>query len=152
MTQHQVLIIGIGNVVLRDEGVGVHAAWRLKEERLPPGVEVIDGGTATMDLLAAIQKAERIIVIDAVKGGGVPGTVYRVRPDELSQETEHPLSLHQAGFLDVLGLARQRGGAPEVVIIGVEPKEIAWGMELTPEVSGKLPNVIAAVFAELKGL
>jgi hydrogenase maturation protease len=152
MTQQQVLIIGIGNVVLRDEGVGVHAAWRLKEEQLPPGVEVIDGGTATMDLLADIQKAERIIVIDAVKGGGVPGQIYRLRPDDLSPETEHQLSLHQAGFLDVLGMARQLGGAPEVVIIGVEPKEIAWGMELTPEVSGKLPNVIAAVFAELKGL
>ena len=88
MTQTQVLIIGIGNVILRDEGVGVHAVWRLKEQQLPPGVEVIDGGTATMDLLAPIRKAQRIIVIDAVKGGGTPGQIYRVRPDDLSRSQE----------------------------------------------------------------
>lgn len=152
MANKRVVIIGVGNLILRDEGVGVHAVRELREKNLPPQVEVIDGGTATMDLLPVIRDAERIIVIDALKGGGEPGTIYRVTPDDLLCDTEQPLSLHQTGLLEVLGMARQLGGDPQVVIIGVEPKEIAWGMELTPEVEAKLPRVIETVLEELKGL
>jgi hydrogenase maturation protease len=99
-----------------------------------------------------IQAADRIIVIDALKGGGKPGAIYRLRPDDLTAEAERPLSLHQVGLLEVLGMARQLGGDPQVVIIGVEPKEISWGMELTPEVEAKLPKIIETVLEELKGL
>jgi hydrogenase maturation protease len=148
----KVAIIGIGNLILRDEGVGVHAVRVLEEQSLPPGVEVIDGGTDTMELLPVIQEAERIIVIDALRGGEKPGTIYRLSPDDLMGETERPLSLHQVGLLEVLGMARQLGGEPQVVIIGVEPKEISWGMELTPEVQARLSRVIDAVFEELGGL
>ena len=148
----KVVIIGIGNLILRDEGVGVHAVRELEGRELPPGIEVIDGGTATMELLPVFQEAERIIVIDALKGEGKPGTIYRLTPDDLMGETERPLSLHQVGLLEVLGMARQLGGEPDVVIIGIEPKEISWGMELTPEVEAKLPRVIEAVFEELGGL
>jgi hydrogenase maturation protease len=152
MATKKEVIIGIGNLILRDEGVGVHAVRELAGKKLPPQVEVIDGGTALMEILPVIRDAERIIVIDAIKGGGEPGTLYCVSPDDLMGETEHPLSLHQMGFLEVLGMARQLGGDPEVVIIGVEPKEISWGMELTPEVEAKLPQVIEAVLEELQGL
>ncbi len=152
MAEKTVVIIGVGNLILRDEGVGVHVVRELETRELPPQVEVLDGGTALMDLLPVIHKAERIIVIDALQAGGEPGTIYRVCPDDLMGETENPLSLHQVGLLEVLGMVRQLGGDPEVVIIGVEPKEISWGMELTPEVQAKLPKVIDAVFEELKGL
>ena len=152
MAHKKVIIIGIGNLILQDEGVGVHAVRALEEMDLPSGVEVIDGGTATMELLPVFQEAERIIVIDALRGGAQPGTIYRLCPDDLMGETERPLSLHQVGLLEVLGMARQLGGEPEVVIIGVEPKEISWGMELTPEVEARLPRVIDAVFEELGGL
>ena len=152
MKNKKILILGVGNLILRDEGVGVHAVRELEKRDLPPHVEVIDGGTYLMDLLNVIQEAERIIVIDALRGGGKPGTVYRVTPDDLMAETERTLSLHQVGLLEVLGMVRQLGGEPHAVIIGVEPKEISWGMELTPEVEAKLPRVIDAVFEELKGL
>jgi hydrogenase maturation protease len=152
MTDKKILILGIGNLILRDEGVGVHAVRELEGRKLPSHVEVIDGGTSLMELLPIIQEAERIIVIDALRGGGEPGTLYRVFPDDLMAETERPLSLHQVGLLEVLGMARQLGGDPQVVIIGVEPKEISWGMELTPEVGAKLPRVIDAVFEEMGGL
>ena len=152
MAHKKVIIIGIGNLILRDEGVGVHAVRALEGRELPPGVEVIDGGTATMELLPVFQEAERIIVIDALRGGAQPGTIYRLSPDDLMGETERPLSLHQVGLLEVLGMARQLGGDPAVVIIGVEPKKISWGMELTPEVEARLPRVIDAVFEELGGL
>jgi len=143
------VIIGIGNLLLKDEGVGVHAVRALQGEELPPEAEVIDGGTATMELLPILQEADRVVVIDAVEGGGAPGTLYRVTPKELMGEGERPLSLHQVGLLEVLQMARQLGSQAEVVIIGVEPKEISWGMELTPEVQQKLPRVVEAVLREL---
>jgi hydrogenase maturation protease len=152
MTDKKILILGIGNLILRDEGVGVHAVRELEGRKLPSHVEVIDGGTSLMELLPIIQEAERIIVIDALRGGGEPGTIYRITPDDLMAETERPLSLHQVGLLEVLGMARQLGGDPQVVIIGVEPHEISWGMELTPEVEAKLPKVVEAVLEELQGL
>jgi hydrogenase maturation protease len=152
MKNKKILILGVGNLILRDEGVGVHAVRELEKRDLPAHVKVIDGGTYLMDLLNVIQEAERIIVIDALRGGGKPGTVYRVTPDDLMAETERTLSLHQVGLLEVLGMVRQLGGEPHAVIIGVEPKEISWGMELTPEVEARLPRVIDAVFEELKGL
>lgn len=152
MTDRKILILGIGNLILRDEGVGVHAVRELEKRDLPAHVEVIDGGTYLMDLLSVIQEAERIIVIDALKGGGEPGTIYRIFPDDLMAGSEQTLSLHQVGLLEVLGIVRQLGGDPHVVIIGVEPKEISWGMELTPEVEGELPKVIETVMGELQGL
>ena len=152
MKNKKILILGVGNLILKDEGVGVHAVRELEGRNLPAHVEVIDGGTYLMDLLSVIQEAERIIVIDALKGGGEPGTIYRVTPDDLMAETERALSLHQVGLLEVLGMVRQLGGDPHAVIIGVEPKEIAWGMELTPEVAAKLPKVIEMVMEELGGL
>lgn len=142
-------VIGIGNLLLMDEGVGVHVVRELERKDLPPEVEVIDGGTSTMELLPIFQERERIIVIDAVKGGGEPGAVYRITPEELEAEQDRPLSLHQVGLLDVLGMARQLGPVAEVVIIGVEPKEIRWGMDLSPEVREKVPLVVEAVLEEL---
>jgi hydrogenase maturation protease len=148
----KILIIGIGNLILQDEGVGVHAVRALEGQSLPPHVEVIDGGTATIELLPVIKDAERIIVIDALKGGEEPGTIYRIRPDDLLLAREQNLSLHQVGLLEVLGMVRQLGADPEVVIIGVEPQEISWGMELTQVVAAQLPKVLEAVLAELKAL
>lgn len=150
MAKRKALIIGVGNLILKDEGVGVHVVRQLEDRGLPSGVEAIDGGTATMDLLAVIQEAARIIVIDAVRVGGKPGTIYRFFPEDLSCESERPLSLHEVGLLEVLGMARQLGGHGEVVIIGVEPKEISWGVELSPEVEAKVPKVIEAVLKELE--
>ncbi|UCC66628.1 MAG: HyaD/HybD family hydrogenase maturation endopeptidase [Deltaproteobacteria bacterium] len=146
------MIIGVGNLILKDEGVGVHVVRELAGRELPSGVEAIDGGTATMDLLPVIHEAARIIVIDALRAGGEPGTIYKLFPEDLTCESERPLSLHQVGLLEVLGMARQLGGNGEAVIIGVEPKEISWGMELSPEIVAKIPNVIEAVFKELEGL
>ena len=149
MENNKITIIGIGNLILMDEGVGVHAVRKLEEMHLP-SIEVIDGGTATMELLAVIQEAKRIIFIDAVKGGGEPGTIYRITPDDLHEGTENALSIHQVGILDVLDMAKQLGGNPEVVIIGVEPKEISWGMNLSPEINAKLPKLIEQVLEEIK--
>ena len=142
------IIIGIGNFIMKDEGVGIHAVQKLFETSLPQDVEVMDGGTDAMDLLSVFQTFERIIVIDALKAGGEPGTIYRVTPEEIMEDPKRPLSLHEMGLLDVLLMARQLGGHGEVVIIGVEPKEIACSIDLTPEVKATLPKVVDAAIAE----
>jgi hydrogenase maturation protease len=152
LEQNKVIILGVGNLILKDEGVGVHTVKALENRRLPPAVEAIDGGTATMDLLAVIHESEIIIVIDALSSGGEPGTIYRCFPEDLMGDDERPLSLHQVELLDVFLMARQLGGRAHVVIIGVEPKEISYGMELTPEVKAAVPKVIQTVFKELEGI
>jgi hydrogenase maturation protease len=152
MARKKVLILGIGNLILKDEGIGVHVVRALEKQRLPAGVDLIDGGTASMELLSPIYESQWIIVIDALKANGEPGTIYRCLPEDLMEISDRPLSLHQVGLLDVLSMARQLGGNPAVVIIGVEPKEISWGLELTEEIQAVVPKVVAAVKQELKGL
>ena len=147
----KVVILGIGNILLKDEGVGVRTIEHLRRLPLPPFVEVIDGGTATFDLLPILSEAEHLVVIDAVKGGGEPGTIYRLTPEDLLPSEEAPISVHDLGLLEALRMVEQLGQAPRsVVIFGVEPKEIAWGMELTPEVQGAIPRVIEAVLEEVR--
>jgi hydrogenase maturation protease len=152
MARKRTLILGIGNLILKDEGIGVHVVRALEGKNLPPEVDLIDGGTATVDLLSIIYESERIIVIDALKAGGEPGTIYRFLPEDLMGTSDRPLSLHQLGLLDVLGMSRQLGGNAAVVIIGVEPKEISWGLELTEELQAAVPKVVKAVKKELRGL
>jgi len=152
MANKRTLILGIGNLILKDEGIGVHVVRTLEEKKLPPEVDLVDGGTATMDLLSIIYESERIIVIDALKAGSKPGTIYRCLPEDLMETSDRPLSLHQLGLLDVLGMSRQLGGNAAVVIIGVEPKEISWGLELTEELKAAVPKVVKAVEKELRGL
>jgi len=145
------IILGIGNILLKDEGVGVHVVKHLQERGVPEGIEVIDGGTLGFDLLGLFEGTERIVVVDALKGGGEPGTVYRVRPEDLKEDQARALSLHQVGLLEVMEMAKLLGYEAEVVIIGVEPKEIAWGMELSPEVAAKVEKVATIALQEAEG-
>lgn len=146
------IVLGVGNLLLKDEGVGVHAVRVLADRSLPPGVEVIDGGTAGFDLLHLLEGSDKIIIVDALKAGEPPGAVYRLTAEGCRQQGLSPVvSLHGLGILEVvkaLELLEQR--APEVVIIGVEPKEIDWGLELTPEVTASLPFVLELIEEELR--
>lgn len=141
------LVLGIGNLILCDEGVGCHAARALQQESLPPDVEVLEAGTAFLDALPALEKADRVIVIDAMHGGEAPGTVYRVPFDDCARP-EVLGSLHGFDMSRVLYLTG-RTDMPEVVVFGVEPARIDWGMELTAEVAEALPMVIEAVRKEI---
>ncbi len=139
--------MGIGNLLMKDEGVGVHVARALGRLPLPPDVEVVDGGTSLDPFFLEVDK---LIVVDAARGGGEAGAIYRFRPDDIAPESEAVLSLHQMGLMEGLKMAACAGAVPkDVVIIGVEPKEIDWGLELTPELQGKLPKVIEAVLGEI---
>jgi hydrogenase maturation protease len=164
----KVLVLGLGNILLKDEGIGVHVAQRLQKRKLPdnvdstgsPQVEVVDGGTAGSDILLSQQSPYKLVVIDAMKTGRKAGTIYKARfkaeeKDKLNcifgEDKESKISLHQVGLLDALAAAEKINRAPcEITIIGVEPKQVDCGLELTEEVKQKIPAIINTVLEEIK--
>ena len=145
-----VLILGIGNILLGDEGVGVRVVERMRESDLPPGIELCDGGTSGAGLIDEIADRQKLIVIDAMQAGAVPGTVFRMCMENLLRE-ENQLSLHEFGLSDTLAMASRLGCAPlEVVIFGVQPGEISLKLSLSPEVSAIVPDLISVVLHEAR--
>jgi hydrogenase maturation protease len=141
------VVVGIGNVLLRDEGIGCHVVHAL--ERVPlPDVEIIDGGTCP-DVLQLLEDADKLVIVDAVKGGGVPGQIYRFHPEDITLEQKPVLSLHDTSLIDSLKLMKLWHNIGETVIIGVEPRELSWGLELSPELQEKMPQIIDAILSEL---
>jgi hydrogenase maturation protease len=141
------LILGMGNLLLCDEGVGVHVAHALAQRKLPPGVVVVEAGTAFLDVLPDIERADRILLIDAMEGGGAPGTVYRV-PFDQCRHPDMLASLHGFDLSRVLYMAG-RNRAPEVTVFGIEPARIEWGTALSPAIQRVLPTVEEAILNEL---
>ncbi len=148
------MIVGVGNILLKDEGIGVHVVRALQEMSLasPKGeVEVVDGGTSPSAFDTA-EGADKLIIVDAARGGGEPGTVYRFAPDEVSGERKLLASLHDLGLMDSLRMMEAGNPPRETVIIGVEPAEVDWGLELTPALRERLPDVVRLVVEEQAGL
>jgi len=145
----RILLLGIGNLLLCDEGVGVHAVRALQREDLPSNIITLEVGTAILDALPEIERADHIIIIDAMKADHAPGTVYRV-PLEDCARPEYIASLHGFDLSRVMYLAGKRETA-DVVVIGVEPALIDWGTELSPRVMEALPAVIETIKAEIEG-
>jgi hydrogenase maturation protease len=145
-----ILIMGVGNILLSDEGVGVHVVRAMQKMKLPDNVELLDGGTASMSFLDNLSSREKVIIIDAVKGNDKPGTIYRFTPSDITTQKEMVTSLHQIGILDSLNMAQFLGAAPQnVIIYGIEPKELDWGMSLSSEIAAVIPRVIELIFKEL---
>jgi hydrogenase maturation protease len=146
-----ILILGVGNLLLSDEGIGVHVANRMEQMDLPPGVKVIEGGTDGFRLMNVVTGAERVIVVDAVKGGGEPGSIYRFDiEDAPSSPDTYKTSVHQIGILEVIHFSEFLGKTPQATIIGVEPKSMDMSMELSPEIEEKVPRVIELVLEEVQ--
>jgi hydrogenase maturation protease len=147
----RVVVLGIGNTILSDEGVGVHAALALREcYVLPAGVEVIDGGTAGMELLDALVDADLLLVLDAVKSRRAPGSVVCLTAGEVPVFFRSKLSPHQVSICDVLASLEFAGAAPrDLVLIGVEPESLELGLELTATVSAQVPAMVAMAVEQL---
>ena len=145
------VVLGTGNELFKDEGVGVHVA-RILQTKLPTSindVEVIDGGTSP-DIWSLIDGADKLIIIDAVRGGCEPGTIYRFTPQQIVAETGIITSVHQMGILENLSLIELVGSKPgETIIIGVEPSELEPGLELSPELQKRMPKIIQTVLEEI---
>ncbi len=147
------LILGIGNVLLKDEGVGVYALKALEDVSLPGGVEVLDGSSSGEDLVDCIAGREKLIVIDSTAADGEPGTLYKFTIDALIRKTCSIGSLHEFGFVDTYLMAKQLGCAPrEVVIFGVQPAEIEFGLDLSDTVQRQVPALLKLVVEEARRL
>lgn len=154
------LILGIGNVLMGDEGVGVHTAMRLQRETWPDGVTVIDGGTGGFHLLSLLQDYEPVVMIDATADGRPPGTVGVLRP-RFASDFPPSLSAHDIGLRDLVEatalLAPRRGSGqghmPDLYLVTVSIDEIKpMCLTLSPAVEGAVPQVIDTVHAIVSGL
>jgi hydrogenase maturation protease len=145
------VVLGVGNILLSDEGIGVHAVNELAARyAIPPDVEVIDGGTSAMDCLDRIASTDFLLIADCVRGGREPGTLVRLGDGELHAFFRTKISPHQVGLSDVLATLVLHGISPaRTVLIGVEPKSFALSLEPTPELAAKLPALAEALAAEL---
>jgi hydrogenase maturation protease len=145
------LVVGIGNLVMGDDGVGVRVVQQLTESRtLPTGVRLLDGGTLGLDLLHHLEGVERLLFVDAVDWGAAPGSIIRMEGDEIPELFATRLSPHQVGLQDLLAVAELQGLAfEEMVLWGVQPASIELGLELSPAVADRLSELVARVEEEV---
>ena len=147
----RITIIGLGNILLKDEGVGVWIARELEKRNLPQSIKIIDGGTASLDIFLSMKNIYKLIIIDALKGGGKPGSIYRLYTRDLLDTSESCVSLHQMSVLDTMSIVKIIRDIPlETVIIGVEPKEIDWGLGVTSDIKRKFPEITDIVLEEVE--
>jgi len=134
------LVVGLGNVLLKDDGVGVHAVRELRKI-LPRRILAVDVGTAVLDALHLFEWADRIIGIDAMQGGGPPGTIYTFGVDDVDDQGVKA-SLHEMGL--IAGLRFMKGQRPFVTMLAMEPEAMDFGLELSAPVRAALPKLVAA--------
>lgn len=137
-------VVGVGNILLSDEGIGVHLVTALSEECALPGVEYVDGGVMGGALLSVIEGEDKVVILDTVAAPFPPGTVLRLYAEDLEGGGRDRFSLHDLNLSDAIGLMRLRETLPEMLILGVVPADVA-----TPRVG--LSETLAARFDEILG-
>jgi hydrogenase maturation protease len=147
----QVLILGLGNILFQDEGLGVRAVERLAARyRLPEGVRAIDGGVMGLDLLPYLEGVDDLLILDAVDCGEAPGTLVRLEGDSIPAALSLKMSMHQVGLQELLALAAFEGTLPQrVVLWGLEPASLDWGVGLSATVDSQLDGLVEAASREL---
>lgn len=144
--------MGLGNILLSDEGAGIKAVEELQTRyECSDAVEFIDGGTMGLELLPYFEERSHILIIDAIKTGRKPGTIVKIEnpPAYFSSKT----SPHQIGLADVIGIAVITDNMPRhITLFGIEPKQLSTGLDLSPEVARNLSRLVDAVAAELKAI
>lgn len=147
----RIVVLGVGNILLTDEGIGVRAIEELGQRySLPPEVELIDGGTSAMELLDDLANCDLLIIADCVRAGKAPGALLRLKDEEIPALFRTKLSPHQVGLPDVLATLVITHEAPEhTILFGVEPESLATCMALTPVVEATLPHLVEAIAQEI---
>lgn len=148
------LVLGIGNVLLQDEGVGIHALGELRRRfDIDGDVDFLDGGTAGVELLRYLDGRDRILIVDAVAAGHPPGTVFRVEGADVPRMFHLRISPHQIGLSDVLATALITDSLPgEMVLFGMEPAQMTMGLALTATAEASLGKLVDSVADELRRL
>lgn len=148
----RILVLGIGNVLLTDEGVGVRVIEALRSSfDFSDNVLLMDGGTLGLGLLDSIMEADSLLVIDAVCAASPPGTLHRMTDNDLHRALNGKNSLHDLGLAETLTAARMLDKRLDVVILGVEPENINnWSTCLTETIERRIPHLVAAALCEVE--
>jgi len=147
-----ILVMGVGNTVMSDDGFGPAVVALLEERYQFEGdLRMVDGGTLGLDLLPMLEGIDRLMIVDALTMGKAPGTIVRLEGDEVPRAFASKLSIHQMGMQDLLSLAELMGHLPtELLVWGVEPQSIEMTMELTAPVEQSIPQVIEGIIQDLE--
>ena len=151
----RVVVLGVGNILMSDEGVGVHAVEALANGYdTPDEVEIIDGGTSGMDCLDRIADADLLLIADCMRSKDkAPGTITRLEDGQIDAWFKTKISPHQVGLSDVLAACNFHGMAPKrVVLLGVQPASFDTSMELTPAVAAVLPDLLGRMVTEIEAM
>jgi hydrogenase maturation protease len=144
------VVIGLGNPLMADDGVGIAALERLRAAGAPADVELVDGGTWGMNLLPVIESAGRVLLMDAIDAGGAPGTLHVLERAQIPRYLATKISPHQVDLRDVLALAELRGHLPEqTVALGLQPERVEMSCDLSDSVETRLDDLVAAVTQRL---
>jgi len=139
------VVLGLGNLLNSDEGLGVQALKRLDSYLgEQSAVELLDGGVLGLNLLMIVEECSHLLILDAVNAGKPAGTVVELRKDQIPLYSGIKLSQHQVTFQEVLGLANIRGYLPEHLhLIGIQPEDLSIGLDLSPTIARALPEVVS---------
>jgi hydrogenase maturation protease len=151
MGKKKTLILGIGNYLMCDEGIGVHVAEQLQHEILPPDVEVLDGGTGGFHLLEYFENHAHVILVDATLDGREPGTIRKIKP-RFATDFPPAMSTHDIGLKDMVSALQFMDKMPEIDLFVVSIASIQeQGIELTPPVKSKIPEIVQLVKESIAG-
>ncbi len=146
-----VLVLGVGNILFTDEGIGVRAVEYAREHyEFPDNVTLLDGGTLGMSLMAELMDCRVVIVLDAVLGGDEPGAIYRLTGNDLRKSLSFRDSMHQTDLVDTLIYCELNGSRPDAVVLGMEPADYhTVGIELSPTAAARVPLLCGLLVEEL---
>jgi hydrogenase maturation protease len=146
----EILVLGVGNPLLGDEGLGPQVIHELQGAyRFPPEVRLLDGGTAGLSLLSEVTAVQRLLVVDAVQTGAAPGTIVSLEENALRGARRILIGPHEIGVQELLAAARFHGGPRETVLFGIEPERMELALGLSSSVAKSLPKLMAAVMQRL---
>jgi hydrogenase maturation protease len=156
MGKKKILVLGIGNLIFRDEGIGIHAVEKLKTMKLPHDVELLDGGTLATSYMFIVEERSKVIVIFAMQAGNPPGTIFRMTEEEFYRIRKgQPRTIQEVEFEDALLTTHiMKTNPDEIIFIGIEPEDMGEKdfnqiMELSPTLQKKMPGIIEMVMKEL---
>ncbi len=149
---NKILILGLGNLVLKDEGVGIHTVQKIQETGVPPGTDILDGGTGGIFMIGTLQQYDHVIMIDATLDANPPGTVRRLKP---KYSTDYPrlMSAHEVGLKDMIDAMIMQECIPDIDLVIVSARDVQEiGMQLSPPVEKALPEIMSTVDSIIKEL
>ena len=147
----RILIAGVGNELRKDDGFGPAVIRKLLEVADIPEADIIDFGQRLYDLLLKMKEYDIVIIVDAMEGEGKPGDIYMVKPEDVYKARVESLNPHHADLKELITIGKEMGSLPEdVYVIGCHPKDVSWGIGLTPAVAGKIKVIINLIHKIIK--